>query len=134
MPKLIPQLDHAVYHQRIKLRGYNGRISVFMAASDRDAAKVLKRLKPDWTPEDHASLAKKHAEAAEIQKKEWSRLVNQAAMETFGRPFEFIDYKISGIARDEFSEGMKTALRFAAHAETYHGKASQAHAMAARRQ
>lgn len=126
------QLDHPVYHQGVRLRSYNGRITVFQATSDRDAAKVLKRLKPDWSKEDHAALAKAHASEAKAQRLEWDRLLNEAAMATFGRPFEFMDYRISAIGRDEFSDEYKEKLRFAAHASTYHMLASRAHAQAAR--
>lgn len=129
---LVPRLDNIAYHQSVKLSKYNGEITVFQAVSDRDASKVLKRLKPDWTKEDHAELAKQHAKEAEAQQQEWDRLLDDAAMETFGRPFMFTDYKISAIGRDEFSVEKKTAIRFAAHAATYHQLASRAHAMAAR--
>jgi hypothetical protein len=78
-------------------------------------------------------LAQQHADAAVQQKKEWCRLADAAALETFGRPFRITDYRISGIACDAFSEPMKQALRFAAHACTHHQKASYAHAHAAGR-
>lgn len=126
-------LDHPAYHQTIKLRFYNGRITVFQAVSPSDAAKVLRRLNTAWTLDEHTLLAQQHKDAAAQQKQEWIRLVDAAALEAFGRPFRITDYRISGIACDEFSEAMKQALRFAAHARTLHEKASFAHAHAAGR-
>ncbi|MDT8992772.1 hypothetical protein RQP54_18005 [Curvibacter sp. APW13] len=127
---LLGALDHPAYHQQIKLRWYNGRINVFQAVTPTDAAKVLRRLKPTWTKDEHASLAQQHADAADQHERAWSQLVDQAAIETFGRPYHITDYRISGIACDEFSEPMKQALRFAAHARTYHRQLSGAHACA----
>lgn len=132
MACLVERLDNAVYHQGVKLRGYNCRVTVFQAATDRDAAKVLKRLKPDWSKSDHDFLAKDHASEAEFQRREWDRLLNEAAIATFGRPFQFHDYRISAIGREEFSEEYKQKICFAAHAATYHSLASRAHALAAR--
>lgn len=129
---LVDQLNNPAYHQGIKLRGYNGQITVFQAVNDRDAAKVLKRLKPQWSKPEHADLAKAHEDEAQAQRAEWNRLLDEAAMATFGRPFQFHDYRISAIGREEFSEEHKKKLRFAAHAVTYHTLAARAHAKAAR--
>lgn len=130
---LCPELDNSVYHVAIKLRGYNHKVTVFQAVSDGDAATILKRLKQDWTQKDHLRLAKLHAEAVERMQKDWNRVADTAALDTFGRPFLFGDYKISGIGREEFSEEHKSQLRFAAHAATYHGVLHRAHLRAARR-
>lgn len=132
MATLADRLDNPVYHQGVKLRGYNMRVTIFQAATDRDAAKVLKRLKPEWSKADHAALAKAHAAEAEAQRGTWDQLLDEAAMATFGRPFQFHDYQISAIGRDEFSESFKQKLRFAAHAATHHVLAARAHAQAAR--
>lgn len=132
MAQLVAQLDNPAYHQRVKLRGYNGSITIFQATSDRDAAKVLKRVKPEWTPGEHETLAHAHAAEADTQRAEWNRLLDEAAMATFGRPFQFADYRVSAIGRDEFSEEHKQKIRFAAHASNYHTQAARAHAQAAR--
>ena len=126
-------LDHPAYHQAVKLRGYNCLVSVFRATTDADAAKVLRRLNPAWTPAEHATLANAHAAASDRQRAVWDALLNEACLSAFGRPFQFADYRISGIGRDEFPEPVKEKLRFAAHATTYHGILARAHAYAARR-
>jgi hypothetical protein len=126
-------LDHPAYHQRVRLRKYNARVTVFQASNDGDAAaKVLRRAFPLWTPEDHRRLAMQHATIAGEQQVIWGNLANEAALKTWGRPYSVFDYRISGIASDEFDEQMKSALRTAAHASTYHGLAAAAHARAAR--
>lgn len=132
MAILEPELDHPAYHAQVKLRYYNYPVSVFQAVTDTDAAKILRRLNPEWTKQDHATLAQRHREAAQRQSEAWNRLLNEAAEQTFGRPYRVTDYRVSGIACDEFSDAMKTQLRFAAHATTYHKRASSAHARAAR--
>ncbi len=132
MPVLEPGLDHPAYHARVKLRYYNYAVSIFQATSDQDAARILQRLHPEWTTADHEELATRHREAADRQAAAWSRLVEAAAQETFGRPYQFTDYRISGIACDEFSDVNKDKLRFAAHAATYHSLASRAHGVAAK--
>jgi len=134
MPLLEPGLDHPAYHGRIQLRYYNHPVSIFQAVSDQDAARILRRLCPDWSSTDHAELATRHREAADRQAAAWNRLVEAAALETFGRSFHFTDYRISGIACDEFSDLNKERLRFAAQAATYHSLASRAHRVAAKRQ
>lgn len=130
---LCPELDNPVYHIATKLRGYTNKTTVFQATTDGDAATVLKRLGKSWTKEEHERLAAQHGEAAERLKADWNRLADEAAMETFGRPFAFGDYRISGIGREEFSDDFKTKLRFAAHAATHHGTLHRAHDRASRR-
>lgn len=129
---LVAELDHPAYHERVKLPGYNGKTTVFQAVTDRDAAHVLRRVNPAWTKEQHLELAQRHAGETLRQREAWNKLLNEAAQQTFGRPFQFFDYRISGIGRDEFSEEHKVALRFHAHATTYHEQVSRAHAHAAR--
>ena len=133
MATLEPELDHPAYHRRVHVRGYNYAITIFQAHSDRDAARILRRNNPDWTAQDHLDLAAKHAQAQHRQRAAWKLVANAAALETYGRPYQFWDYKISGIASEDFSETAKARLRFAAHAETYHMLASRAHAFAAKR-
>lgn len=125
-------LDHPAYHEALKLPKYNRRVTVVSACSAGDSAKVLRRLKPDWTRDDHAALAAAHATTADSLETRYSELLDKAAQETFGRPFEFGDYRISAIGRDEFSPEMKDSLRFVAHAKGNHRLVSQAHAHAAR--
>lgn len=132
MTTLVSSLDHPAYHQAIRLRGYNAAVTACQAATDADAARVLRHANPDWTSADHLALFEAHEAARKAQQAEWNRLIDAASMETFGRPWRIFDYLISGIGRNEFSEEKKTALRFAAHAATSHGALARAHKAASR--
>lgn len=133
MTKLLSGLDHPAYHIQTHLRGYNGKPDVFMVHSDADAARILRITGPNWTQIQHAELAAQHILAAQKQAECYAKLLNDAAMETFGRPYSIIDYRISAIACDEFTDEKKDALRFAAHSMNNHKTLARAHAFAARR-
>jgi len=127
------KLDHPAYHQAIRLPKYNRTVNVFQACDSADAGKVLRRTNPDWTKADHLQLAKLHATEAAQQLVSYNSLLEAAAQETFGRPYQVTDYRISAIACDEFSPEKKDALRFAAHARTNHRTIALAHMKAAGR-
>lgn len=129
---LSSQLDHPAYHATVRLPRYNGKVSVFRALSSDDGAKVLRRVNPGWTQEDHRVLAQRHAEESAKQQALYNKLLDEAANETFGRPFRVTDYRISAIACDEFSESKKEALRKAAHSRTHHEIVAGAHLRASR--
>lgn len=128
-----PSLDAPRYHEQVRLRGYTRSVCVLSACTSNDGASILRRLARELSKEEHFKLADAHAKAAADQCAEWNRLADKAAVETFGRPFRFGDYKISGIACEEFEDGMKAQLRFAAHAQSNHKAASRAHWAAATR-
>ncbi len=125
-------LDSAAYTTPLKLRGYTGQTTALSTLTHGDAAKILRRTRPDWTKSDHRTLADGHALAAQASEQEWSDLVDQAAVATFGRPFQVTDYRISGIACEEFPEEVKDRLRTLAHAKTHHCHLAGAHAWAAK--
>jgi hypothetical protein len=130
---LNPKLDHPAYHQAVQLPKYNGKVTVFQALSGTDGARVLRSVNPDWTAEDHMTLASLHQTESAKQQMRYGVLLNAAAKETFGRPFQVSDYRISAIGTDQFSDSMKTELREAAHAQSYHAIVARAHMTAARR-
>ena len=119
------------YQKRFKLRGYKGPVTVFQAVNFRDAANILILANPDWSKNDHAKLAETHAKQFNQHRIKWSEMANVAAMETFGRPYQITDYRISAIACDEFSMEMKEQLRTHAHASSKHLTLANAHAAAA---
>ncbi len=130
---LNPKLDHPAYHQAIKLPKYNGKVTVFQALSGVDAAKVLRQAHPDWTPDDHLTLASLHQTESAKQQMRYNILLDSAAQETFGRRFHVSDYRISAIGSEQFSELRKNELREAAHFQSRHAKIARAHMAAARR-
>ncbi len=128
-----PALDHPAYSARIKLRGYNGPVTFQGAVSDTDSARVLHRANPSWSKDEHLDLAQRHTIEADRLNNLHTRLLNQAHMETFGRPPVISDYRITAIGREEYPEEMKTQLRQAAYGYTAHAQASRGHRAAARR-
>jgi uncharacterized protein len=124
--KDIPAANHKVYNEAQKMPKYNGKVSP-ANAHGRDGGKMLKQRLPEFTKQDHLEASKAHTEAAAAQEKTWNTEADKAAQETFGRPFQIGDYKISGIGSDKFSEASKDKLREAAHTATDHKEAALAH-------
>lgn len=124
----VPSTNCAEYLERCKVRGYNGKVNVFTAANFRDAAKLLHRQPRE--PEQHQLLSKLHKQAAEMCSSMWGLVADQAALEVFGRPFRVSDYRISGIACEEFNDVLKDWLRHFSHEYSRHMDLSHAHAYA----
>jgi hypothetical protein len=102
-------------------RGYTRAVCVTSVLHAKDGKALLKRLMPQASREDHAQLAEVHVAAAMKNKKMWNSLVDREMLKTFGRPFKFGDYKVSGICRDEFDERAKNLLRkYAQNGGTHH--------------
>ncbi|MBN3761326.1 hypothetical protein [Burkholderia sp. Ac-20365] len=121
-----------LYAHQVRLRGYNVRPSVCSAVDTVDGAKILQTVMPGLTKTQHDALARIHAVMAEQCTTAWATLVDLASEETFGRPYAFGDYKISAVARDEYSPERKDQLRVLAHAQSRHKRAAQAHARLAK--
>lgn len=61
----------------------------------------------------------------------WAAEADAAALEAFGRPLLATDYRISGIACEEFSEARKNLLREHARSRGQHRSLAAIHAAAA---
>ena len=120
------------YTERVKLRGYNGPVTVF-SAHGSDAGKVLRKLHPEMTKEEHLDLARKYKKRGYAMDTLHSRLLDRAARQTWGRPWRTTDYRISGIGSDEFSASMKKRLRDANALLNAYSRAARAHEYAAGR-
>ena len=128
-------LGHPAYQAQIRIPGYNypgSRVTVFQAVTVADAAKVLVKANPAWSREDHRNLAEDHQRSWRECGAKWNEVANEAAHSTFGREFLLTDYRISGIAREEFSEGDKKALRDLAGRRGRHMRLAAAHLFAAK--
>lgn len=121
----------SVYAEGFKLPKHSGTVSVLSAHTASDAKKILKRLFPTWTKADHLSEMKKHLGLSQRYARLWDRTADHAAKATFGRPWQFSDYKISAIGRDEFATRYKNVLRMAARRTGDHEKIALSHAKAA---
>lgn len=119
-----------VYRERVKLRGYNGPVSV-MSAHGSDAGKILRKLHPEMTREEHLSYVAKYRKRAQALSALYSNLLNRAARQTWGRPWQTTDYRVSGIGSDEFSAPMKKRLREAVTLMNAYDRAFRAHHYAA---
>ncbi|WP_198161214.1 hypothetical protein [Variovorax sp. WDL1] len=117
----------------MKLRGYNGKVDVFRSCLPSDGARVLKRVNPDWSSAEHLDLAAKHRAESERLATLHGQLLDQAHVQTFGRPREITDYRISAIGREEYPADMKQELRKAAHGSSCHSRLAWAHLAACRR-
>lgn len=120
-------LSHPAYTTPLKVRGWNGRLHAGNTTSLTHSATVIKRLMPGWTKEDHAAIADYHARRANKMQAAWNLIVERAALQTFGRPWQFTDYKVCAIARDEFSEAHKRVLRHCAYNGNRHLHLARVH-------
>ena len=128
--QIIPPLHHRAYTSRHKF----SKISIPITASHYpDAgAQILKRELPYFTRQDHKDAAAAHRRAADAADHEWGQVQHAAHMQTFGKPPEFHDYRISGVGRDEYSNEHKAKLRDLAVARTEHQGLAHAHDAATR--
>ncbi len=95
------------------------------------AGKALKRNVPDWTKEDHIEAAHYHRRAYEKADEEWQRVVKIAHQAACHRKWTILDYRISGIGREEYSEVHKKRLRDLTRAAAAHYNLAYAHLHAA---
>jgi len=129
MKKILRGYFDPIYTEEFKLPKYNGRVTVM----NGPAAQILAR-SGKFDKMEHLKRADLLARAAINFENQWSKVANKASMEAFGRPYEFTDYKISGIARDEYSEKRKNQLRSLAHGMGIFKTLARAHADAAKLQ
>lgn len=125
-------LRHPAYQTKVTIRGYNIKPSVLNATTSKDGARILKKANPAWTKVEHADLARRHLSAAEELREAHRKLLDEAAQQVWGRPFQVTDYRIAAIGSEAFDESMKEKLRFAAYGSTNHLKIGRAHLAASR--
>lgn len=126
-------LDAAMYTTRVRrgTLGYTRGVNVPCCVVPLDAARLLKRLAPETSKEEHADHAVRHAIVAGALSALWGELADAAMMRLKGRTFSAGDYRISGIGREEFSDDEKALLRKCAQDSSTHASLSTAHHIAA---
>jgi hypothetical protein len=129
--KILGQYFDPIYVQEFKIPKHSGKVTVF--SSSGPAGKIL-AMSGKWTKEQHMFLAELFSSEAMRAEDGWSKVVEKASQETFGRPYQIQDYKVSGIARSEYSEKRKDQLRFFAYAQSVFKTLAHAHAEAAKLQ
>lgn len=125
-----PSLRLEIYQTKVKVRGYTIKVSP-LSADATTAGRLLRLGFSGWTKADHLKASDGHARAAIRIEKLYSRLLDTAAVYTWGRHYQITDYRISGIASDEFSEKFKRILRRTTWALTQHKTLAVAHRRAA---
>lgn len=126
-------LDHPAYNTapRKGWGGYTCRVTLLSLIGADAGRRLLRKLMPTVRKEQFLEIGQGHIKLALLHNAAWSTTVNQACMATFGRPYEFHDYKVSGVARDEFSDEDKNALRDHAYKKGQHHQLAIFHLMAA---
>ena len=124
-------LDNPAYTTAVKLPG-QGKVTAINAHSAADGAKILNKIRPDWTKADHLNMAAKHEDLAESAETDWGDLVSSEFKKLFGRDYRVGDYKVSGVARSEFSDDVKDKLRELNRQMNEHKSLRVAHAYAAK--
>lgn len=100
-----------IYTERTKIPKWNGTQSILSLTSIPAAGKLLRSRLPNWTKAQHKHAAEDAFRKAKQVQAAYSKMLDTAAMETFKRPYQATDYRISGIASDRFSEKRKNQLR-----------------------
>lgn len=124
-------LDNPAYTTPVKLPG-QGKVTAINAHSAADGAKILNKLRPDWTKADHLNMAAEHEDLAESAETDWGKLVASEFKKLFDRDYRVGDYKVSGVARDEFPATVKDELRELNRQMNGHKSLRVAHAYAAK--
>lgn len=107
------------------------RVTPLWALTVAEGLKALRNAMPGATRQLHIELAHAHRQRRLQQQERWRLEADAAAMEHFGRPFAFGDYRVSAIGQDGFTEARKASLRDAAHRSGHHGQLAVLHWMAA---
>ncbi len=127
------ELDHPAYSTPMRVRGWTVRLKAKNAPQTLPAKQIIKKLAPHWSQADHAWLAKYHKDRAAKLDAIWCLVSKRAALQDLGRPWQFTDYEICAIAREEFAPRHKRVLRHCAYRGSEHKTLALAHAAAAGR-
>lgn len=121
-----------VYDQEFRLPKWTCRVSVARAwHCPLTAGRLLRRVLPTWTKEQHLEQARYHHARAKKLEKIWGLVWDRAFSEQFGRAPFIYDYRISGVGNDELPERHKRVLRYCAHTGSRHVDLARAHERAA---
>ncbi len=116
------------YYAEFTLKGnYRRKYNIFQGHSDSQLKEAVRKIMPKVSYDEHLALAKKyHTLYKEFEKKRWD-LIESEFENQFGRKYQIYDYKVSGIARDDFSEDVKNKIRSLLDKEHDYYKAFELH-------
>ena len=101
----------AVYRGGVRIRKHSKPVTVFSSGlSDQQRRRLVQRLFGDER-ELHRKLAHHYWKRMNRYQALYTRALYLASMKTFGRPFTFGDYRVSGIGSDEFDSTDKDRIR-----------------------
>ena len=112
------RIDMTEYDTLVKFRKISVPVSVSGAVRFGKARAYANRVFPGYSKDDHAKAAAEIDTLIVQIRKDYREAAERAAMETWGRPLQFSDYRISGIYSDEFSTEHKDILRNFARLES----------------
>ncbi len=131
-PRPMP-LASSIYHHPLRRPGFTCRVCVaYLVRLDPCAAgRALRQLLPTFQRADHLAAVAYHLHRAQRLDRIWSQVAERAAIDAFGRPWQFHDYRICAIACEEFAPRHKRVLRHCAYNATTHRDLALAHTRAA---
>lgn len=93
-----------------KVRGYRYPIRLLRAHAG-DWPKIVRMMYPKYSKLQHTQASEYHRGRVSQLYNDWSNLVSREFKKKFGREYHMTDYKVAGIAREEFPEKVKDRLR-----------------------
>ena len=123
-------LDISPYRREFTIGRY--KHSINHSTSSKNTRAIMRKLFPGWSKEDHVERLIRLSRMIHVASAVWGRIADKAHGEAFpGKRRGMLDYKISGVGRDEYPERLKGRLRIAARQEGTIVSAIHAHAMMA---
>lgn len=100
-----------VYRDAVRIRNHSKPVTVFSSGlGDHQRRRLVQRLFGNERSL-HRELALRYWKRMKRYQALYNRALHLASMKTFGRPFTFGDYRVSGIGRDEFESSDKDRIR-----------------------
>lgn len=104
-------MDVTAYRQTIKVKYLKNPLTLFQLDYSLNIRRWMRTYFPNTNITAHKTLRDAAYAKEKELKQEWWETANKAFAQIFNRPMEIKDYKISGIGRNEFPEGVKKKLR-----------------------
>lgn len=104
-------MDLSIYDNKLKVRYQKQPQTLFGLSGSSNIRKWMRAYFPHATKEQHKQLRDEAKDKFDELDTEWSNIVETEFQRLFLRRFEPMDYKVSGIARHEFSDEVKEKLR-----------------------
>lgn len=100
------------YSKEVKLPNWNSRIcGTSSIHSVSDCRQYVRRVFGNISPKEHVQRRDNAMDKARFNKYLYLETLEAACQQTFGLPASEVQYKVSGIVRDEFNDTSKNELR-----------------------